>query len=1214
MKKFLYLSISILLVIIAVALAAFPERMAHQDRYSESFHSVFRFKLNLAEQILEDIEVSDYKASLDATKSASSHGITIVSGKDGKLKFWSDNNFPSDILKLDSLSDQSLWSAPSSTYYTRLKEKEGSLVAALILLEKKYPYQNKFLENGIPNEFRLPAGSFITSSEEEKGIAIKVDGNQTPFKIIIPDELEDSKPQKIIATVLLFIALIAFLYFLWKWIDESEGQNFYYKLIGSIALLVIIRVFLLPTMFLSENFVLFGPFYYASRMAPSLGCMIANSIIFLFLSLIIYRHLGSNYKPSDKQKSNYVFISVYNLVYIIFFAYAYYASYSLVFNSNIHFKTNEIQEIGIGTVLGYFVFAIHFAGVAFIGLWVVTRIYRKNFYQLVLNVVLWLMVLFTIGLMIDKPLDLISLSFGIVWFVLIAFLYGRGLSNSMFSYLVFFALIFTLYILSFVIYHVNQKEDLHKKSLVESLANEHDPVAEHLFVELSQQIRSDSLIFEALTAEVYDAEKLHGYLQKNYFTGFWKKYNFQITVCTPHDSIYFELPEFESFHCYSFFDTIKAQIGLQIPNTSFEYLDENTGRILYLGQFAYNHPSLNQEVKLYIELDSKLTSETLGYPELLLDDKLRKPNLYEGYSYGKYYQGKLISQSGSFDYSLSSKVFEVDQKGKFQKVDFQGYNHLLYRADSMSLVIISRDSISALDLLVIFSYLFVFYYLLILVVAVIVRLRFFEKRLVKNFRSRMQFSVISILLFSLVLIAGSTIWFNVRKFKQNQYSILEEKIQSVYVELEHKLAYEDELTNRWSAEKYDNLNQLLIKFSDVFYSDINLYNPEGNLLATSRAEVFDLGLLGKKMDPEAYYKMHEEQLAQFIHREQINNLSYLSAYIPFTNFNGELLAYLNLPYFTKQQDLQEDITTLVVAIINIYVILILITIVIAVIIADQITRPLEILQEKLRSIKLGGKFERIHYDRHDEVGNLVKEYNKMVLELEESVDKLAKSERESAWREMAKQIAHEIKNPLTPMRLSMQQLQRSWKDDKEDFEGYLNQVTKTIIEQIDNLTTIANEFSNFAQMPQTVIEDVSILSIVNNAVLLFDSNDRYSIQLKTNGADLWVKADKEQLLRIFINLIKNAIQSIPAEKEGLVKVDVVREGKYAVITIEDNGKGIPEEIKAKLFRPNFTTKTSGMGLGLAIVKSSLEQVGGEISFRSEIGTGSTFIVKIPCSQ
>jgi len=433
----------------------------------------------------------------------------------------------------------------------------------------------------------------------------------------------------------------------------------------------------------------------------------------------------------------------------------------------------------------------------------------------------------------------------------------------------------------------------------------------------------------------------------------------------------------------------------------------------------------------------------------------------------------------------------------------------------------------------------------------------------------------------------------------------------VYIELVHILAFENDLRSGWATDDYRNLDELLQKFSNVFYTDINLYDPEGDLLATSRAEIFIRELKGIKIDPVAYSQLVINSRNEFVHEEHIGSLKYLSAYVPFKNNENKLLAYLNLPYFTKENVLASEISNLVVAIVNFYVILITISILLAVFLSNEITRPLRMIQDKISTFTLGKTNEKINYETKDEIGSLVKEYNHMVDELTESAELLARSERESAWREMAKQVAHEIKNPLTPMKLSVQHLERSWKNNPEEWEKNLKKIASTLVEQIDELSSIATEFSNFAQMPKANNIKLELKERINDVVGLFSKTE--GIQFKTIFTDLetYIYADREQISRVFINLIKNAIQSVPDGRKGIVEIKLETSDGFAVAKVKDNGKGIPEELGDKLFQPNFTTKSGGMGMGLAIAKSIIENTDGEISYETTVGKGTTFIVRLP---
>jgi signal transduction histidine kinase len=701
------------------------------------------------------------------------------------------------------------------------------------------------------------------------------------------------------------------------------------------------------------------------------------------------------------------------------------------------------------------------------------------------------------------------------------------------------------------------------------------------------------------------------YLKGNYFHGYWDRYDMYFTPCNPNDSIYIQ-PYYDVWYpCYEFFDTLHIDYRIRIPGSRFYFVDNMNGQISYFGTFEFFSADSSIVTTLLLELESRLVTEDLGYPELLLSDKLRKGFFHRDYTYAKYNRGQLITQSGDYSYSMVQDPYTLGS-GEFEYTVNDGYEHLAYHLDNMNTVVVSNPQVSLLSTAITFTYIFVFFYLILTLNLLLVNIPFLRRSFQFNIKNKIQFTMTGILFLALLLIGGGTILFSIRQYRERHFDSLEEKIQSVYIEVMHKLEFEDDLTHGWQAGGYASLDELLQKFSNVFFSDINLYAPDGDLLATSRSEIFEKHLTGPKIHPAAYYELAVQNAAEFTHEEQIGELRFLSAYVPFRNDRNELLAYLNLPYFTRQQALTREISNLVVAIVNFYVLLITISILIAVFISNQITHPLRMIESKFGKIRFGKSNEKIQYEARDEIGALVRAYNHMVDELADSAEKLARSERESAWREMAKQIAHEIKNPLTPMKLSVQHLQRSSGEDPGQQKQNLKRITQTLIEQIDHLSAIATEFSNFAKMPRTNNEEVDLKDKIVNISKLFLSTEETEIHtIFTNTVPAIVLADREQLSRVFINLVKNSIQAIPEDRNGKISISLENTRNTVIVKVMDNGRGIPPELGDKLFQPNFTTKSSGMGMGLAIVKNIIEHAGGTITYETKQGRGTTFIVELP---
>jgi nitrogen fixation/metabolism regulation signal transduction histidine kinase len=309
--------------------------------------------------------------------------------------------------------------------------------------------------------------------------------------------------------------------------------------------------------------------------------------------------------------------------------------------------------------------------------------------------------------------------------------------------------------------------------------------------------------------------------------------------------------------------------------------------------------------------------------------------------------------------------------------------------------------------------------------------------------------------------------------------------------------------------------------------------------------------------------------------------------------------------------LKQEISNFLVTIINLNAFIFLIAGVIALFITNRVTRSFLLISEKMKEVNLGKTNEEVEWKRNDEIGGLVREYNKMVKKLEVSAEALARSEREGAWREMARQVAHEIKNPLTPMKLSIQFLQKAIDNNSPNVKELTGNVAKTLVEQIDHLSKIAFDFSQFANIGNTNVETFDINEVIRSLDNLYKTSHEGELKLKTVPGKVMVRADKTQMNRLFTNLIQNAIEACNGRDRCTIELNEVQVDGVVQISVKDNGEGIPNEMQSKIFVPNFTTKSSGTGLGLAMCKGIAEQAGGRIWFETAKGEGSTFYVELP---
>ena len=1183
----------------------------------EKTQTVLKKKIEKVDKILENIEykldsieLSDLMLdqsflSRDLYKN---EGIVFLGYSADSLVFWSDNSIPVDNYFVDNQLYSDVAKLKNGWFVIRQNYIDDYELFGLILIKNEYSYKNEFIKSNYFHEYKIGINASIVL-EKNKGYQIKDNNKNYLFSFLLDSNLGYDYIKIYLASVFYFLAF-SLLFFGFRQFVKSRQTDFSKNLL--LLILGIVLIFLrylmlkyhLPGVF--KQLDLFQPHHFAiSMIVPSLGDLLIHSA-FVFFFICIFHEF---FKISFNQKKivKYVIVSVFVILSFVFLIYVNYFFKSLILHSSISFEIYKLFDLSIYSLIGFvivilllsslFLFIDRFSKI------VANNLKLKSFILLFTPITA---ILILISRLISLELSVYSIGFYII-LVLIVSLVRIKKETYTYPLRILLLLFFALFTVLFITITSSEKDRETRKVLAVNLSNEHDQIAEMLLKGIEERIQKDTVVRDLLTWHLQNEGVILEHLQMTYFSGYFRKFDLEISVCKPNDDLtLLHENSTEIVHCYSFFNDLFEYDGMQLKGSKFYFLDNLNGRISYLGQLVFDKPEWDSEVSLFISLDSKLVSQELGYPELLLDSRMKGSSFLSDYSYAKYKNEKLMTRSGDFSYQLSLPE-DWRSEHEFYFTNDQDSKHLLYRIDETTTIVISNSRLRFVDVLASFSYIFVLYYIIYAIVLFFFKFPNNIKRFNYDFKNKIKFSMIGVLLLSLIIIGSGTIFYNINQFERNLHESIGEKIQSVLVEMKHKLGGELDL----NADYADYLTYLLTKFSVVFNIDINLYDKKGNLLASSRSQVLEKGLMGSKMNNDAFMEMVVQKGGRFIHKESIGELSYYSAYVPFTNDNNELLAYINLPYFTKQSALKKEIYTIIVAVVNIYFFLILLSIIVAIFISNNITKPLQLIQERFKAIDLGKKNEPIEYKSQDEIGSLIKEYNRMVSELSENAEKLAKSERESAWREMAKQIAHEIKNPLTPMKLSVQYLQKAWKDEIPDFDKRLEKFSNSLISQINNLSSIATEFSNFAKMPRTREEQVDIIAKLTDSISLLENTANVKFTTNFKGEELYVLADKEQLLIILSNLIKNAIQAIPKSRDGLIDISVDEIGDYIKVIITDNGTGIPDELEDKLFIPNFTTKTSGMGLGLAIVKNMVENSGGEIWYKTKLNEGTSFFVTFP---
>lgn len=471
---------------------------------------------------------------------------------------------------------------------------------------------------------------------------------------------------------------------------------------------------------------------------------------------------------------------------------------------------------------------------------------------------------------------------------------------------------------------------------------------------------------------------------------------------------------------------------------------------------------------------------------------------------------------------------------------------------------------------------------------------------------RIYIAMVAIIVISSLAIGIFTIYFFKNQNEKYHIGRLERKEGQIAKSIQYFLAKNNIKGHLDEVPKvlYEKIEEL----HDINDIDINIYSTSGSILFA-----FAKASNSEETPPPLIQQLSEEVLSYInninedVFVEKINDHFY-ATYSVIKNKDGDNVGILNLPYHdfsSSSIEFKEFFKTMI----EVYFFLLIGTSILAYFLSQNITRSLRTIGENMKNVSFGKKNDKLVWKSNDEIGELVNQYNNMIDELEESATLLAQSERESAWREMAKQVAHEIKNPLTPMKLNVQYLEQTLKPNSEDFEEKIKRFSEKMISQIDALTNIANAFSSFAKMPKTSLQKIDLSRILKLTQETFENEIKIVFNSALNETN--IEGDENQLVRVFNNLIKNAVQAIPNEVVGVVIIALKETEDEYIIEIKDNGKGIAPDQYDKIFIPNFTTKSSGSGLGLAMVQSIMKNHHGKIWFTSEVNKGTSFFLSFP---
>lgn len=1106
-------------------------------------------------------------------------------------------------------------------------------IISLIPIKWDYYIQNKYLRNAFVatgNDGDDDTENQYEISTRPDKIAIKSIDGQILFYLHKTNArpILHNNPVALWMRIFAMLLVLLYLHATANYLVVKKGMwtGFAFLFLSVFVLRVVSYYLPIPINF--RQLEMFDPAIYGSNMIlRSLGDLFINSVLFAWIVLFLRHHWrDSDFKLSLKtaiQKNIIVIgISVFMIIITIVCGHI---IRSLVADSQISFDVINFFTLNIYTVVGFIVLCCIAIGYFFLIqllLYLVSCCIDEHKY--ILYIALAIGGLLTLTFELNTP----NISFDIVliiWLLLFVFLMNYNYLSLLASKLISSRFIFWVFFfcvsITAVIISQNRIKELHeRKHFAENLANKADPAGERMMNIMLIDFRNDFLseIFPRFKDKA-DNKFLKDSLINENFSGYLNKYDTKIyTFDAQKNPLYNE----DS----STYNTLNAVLETQAKPTAYPnlfYYDIAYDRFNYISKKQITDGDGNLLGFTFILSRPKKYKSDALYPELFSKGTANSIESSSMYSFAVYNKNHLSNSYNN--YPFPTEILNVSlANNEFKTKRNAEYDELWYNAGNDKIIVIAKRDNFIIESITLFAYLF-FSFLIITalfnVLNVIIKGRFNYKkmRMLMHFtiRNQVHGTIILISIFSFVVIGIATILFFINRYRTNNREKLSRTIHIMENEVRNALdtvSFYNEKLKVYDFLPNDKLEYTINKLAEIHAVDVNLYDVSGNLKVSSLPLPYNTGMVSTKMDPIAFYHLSKLKDVQFFQEQNIGELVYLSNYVPVRDDTGKEYAYLNIPYFESQSRLEDEISNFLVTIINLNAFIFLIAGIIALFITNRITRSFFIITNKMKEINIGKVNEEIIWNRKDEIGELVDEYNKMVKKLDVSAAMLARSERESAWREMARQVAHEIKNPLTPMKLNLQYLQMAIDTNSPNVKEISIYVAKILVEQIDHLSQIATDFAQFANIGRTKNQVFNLNDSIKHVSSLYSANDKLNITIAPHKDPILLKADRTQINRLLTNLLQNAIQSIPENRNAAIEITTKEMGGKVILSIKDNGSGIPENMRSKIFTPNFTTKTSGTGLGLAMCKGIVEKLDGKIWFETKENEYTVFFVELPLAK
>lgn len=1136
--------------------------------------------------------------------------------KEDSLIYWSDFHYVPDIQILDSTKKYKYISDKGIQYVShRYKTDSDDLTVFMLLpLHVSRENPNNYIRSTFNQRvFPIDDGK-IQIGLERIGLPVFASSGEYLFSVQLGEQLQvKSTPIYYLVLFVSSAAIICLLFYLRISVSQLlRSKQYNLALVVLILGLVVLRtgmlIFDFPGAIL--DFHIFDPQLYASSdINRSLGDLFFNELTLLLVVLFVFRN-GKNFswhrvlaKKPELVKSA---VSVAWLSGSVFLGYLQYYVITLFYHSQWSLDIASVMDFTFVKFLSLVIIVIN-ALVYFL----ITHLALNQVRQLLGSSLNQLLIHFTVAALIftmtalvfdwNWPVILTLCGFYLVSiFVLNIASYLGKFNYVSFLYLFLGSLICAI-IGAYAINSYERMDNINKKQqLADQLLNERDILGEFLLSEAAKKISKDPFFTHQIIFNPYSSvESLVGKIEQFYINQHLDRYDISVNVfdaggdANVYNETFLRYQDFESH--YALEQNITEYPGLYFVN---EISADQLNRYLQFITLVYQGRQIGH---IILDLKLKRVIPNTVYPELLVRNKSMVSD--NGFSYAIVSNNKLVNTSGSFNYAKDFDTGILNSELIYTRgSNIADYHHLAVKGPSDRIAVISSGTYPLRNVLANFSFLFIIF-IFCLIIFILSYVFIYKRSSVKlNYATRIQIYLNLAFFLPLIIVSVTTLSLISSYSKKEVIEKYFEKAEGVRNNVVNTL----EQYNQGSLGDPD-MEESITQLSQYSELDINLFDTQGRLVSTSQPKIYQYNLLSDYVNPLAYRSILEENNNSVLLNESVGLLEYKSAYVSIRSFgSGDLLGILSIPFFESKYELDKEIVVILVNILNIFTFIFIVILIASYFASRALTVPLSLITQRIKKTTLTGYNEPLEWDTDDEIGMMVGEYNRMLKNLEASKTALARSEKESAWREMAQQVAHEIKNPLTPMKLTLQHMKRTLSNENNLSEKPLN----LLLQQIDTLSDIATSFSSFAKMPVPKNQRFEVSSILRKTIQLHENNSSHKIIADLESGNHFIVGDEQLVGRIFSNLIINGIQSVPEGQTPIVRIQLKTGDNHLLIKFIDNGAGIPEEIRDKIFIPNFSTKDSGSGIGLSIAKRGIEHAGGKIWFETS-SNGTIIFVELP---